>query len=130
MTVCLTFQMVILSAYAEDGIHEKEIDAQYAKISGLNQHKEENVGFVSNLTPVCVSYFDFFSALSKEHSFVFFCIKVFCSSPRRLVMISTFLTLPYLLMLIITEEACKQMLLETSEFCSLTAAEGIIKHII
>ena len=27
-----------------DGIHEKEIDAQNAKMSGLNQHKYENVG--------------------------------------------------------------------------------------
>ena len=46
--------MVNLSAYVGDGIHEKEIDAQNAKMYGLNQHKEENVGFVSNLTSVCV----------------------------------------------------------------------------
>ena len=32
-----------------DAIHEKEIDAQNAKMSGLNQHKE-NVWFVKNLT--------------------------------------------------------------------------------
>ena len=48
-----------------DGIHEKEIVAQNAKMSGLDQHKEENVGLVSNLTSVCVSYFNFFLALSK-----------------------------------------------------------------
>ena len=36
--------MVTLSAYVGDGIHEKETDAQSVKMSGLNQHKEENVG--------------------------------------------------------------------------------------
>ena len=36
--------MVTLSAYVGDGIHEKETDAQNVKMSGLNQHKEENVG--------------------------------------------------------------------------------------
>ena len=36
--------MVALSAYMGDGIHEKEINAQNAKMSGLNLHKEENVG--------------------------------------------------------------------------------------
>ena len=36
--------MVTLSVYVGDGIHEKEIDAQNAKMSGLNQHKEANVG--------------------------------------------------------------------------------------
>ena len=60
MTVCLTFKMVTLSEYVSDGTHEKETDAQNAKMSELNQHKEENVGFVSNLTSVCVSYFIFF----------------------------------------------------------------------
>ena len=49
-------------------INEKEIDAQNTKMSELNQLKEENLGFVSN-TSVWVSYFDFFLALSKEHSF-------------------------------------------------------------
>ena len=122
--------MVTLSTYVGDGIHEKEIDAQNAKISGLTQHKEEIVGFVSNLTSVCISYFNFFLALPKEHSFLCFCVKVFCISPRRLVMTTIFLTLPCLLMLIITAEACKQMLLKSSEFCFLTAAQGIIKHII
>ena len=116
MTVCLTFQMVTLSAYVGAGIHETEIDAQNTKMSGFNQHKEENVGFVSNLTYVCVSYFDFFLALSKELPFLFFCMKVFCTSPRRLVMIIIFLTLPCLLMLIITAEVCKQMLLQSRSF--------------
>ena len=41
--------MVTLLAYVGDGIHKKEIDAQNAKMSELNRHKEENVGFVSNL---------------------------------------------------------------------------------
>ena len=100
-----------LSAYVGDGKHEKEIDAQNAKMSGLNQHKEVNMGFVSNLTSVCVSYFDFVLALSKELSFLFFCMKVFCRSPRRLVMITILLTLSCLLMLVITAEACKQMVL-------------------
>ena len=122
--------MVTLSVYAADGIHEKETDAQNAKIFGLNQHKEENVGFDSNLTSVCVSYFNFFLVLSKERSFLFFFVKVFCTSPRRLVMITIFLTLPCLLMPIITVEACKQTLLQSSEFCFLNAAQGIIKHII
>ena len=71
-----------------DGIHEKEIDTQNARMSGLNQHKEEIVGFVSNLTSVCVSYFNFFLALSKEQSFLSFCTKVFCTSPQRLVKIT------------------------------------------
>ena len=35
-------------------IYEREIDTQNAKMSGLNPHKEENVGFVSNLTSDCV----------------------------------------------------------------------------
>ena len=122
--------MVTLSAYVDDGIHEKEIDTQNAKTSGLNQHKEENVGFVSNLKSVCVSYFIFVLALSKEHSFSFFCRKVFCTSPHRLVTITIFLALPCHLMLIIIAEACKQMLLQSSKFCLLTAAQGIIKHII
>ena len=87
-------------------IYEREIDTQNAKMSGLNPHKEENVGFVSNLTSDCVSYFNFFLALSKEHLFLFFCIKVFCTSPHRLVMTPIFLTLLCLLMLIITAEAC------------------------
>ena len=52
--------MVTLSAYVVDGKREKEIDAQNNKMAGLKQYKEENVGFVSNLTYVCVSYFDFF----------------------------------------------------------------------
>ena len=85
-------------------------------MSALNQHKEENVGFVSNLMSDCVSYFYFFLALSKEYSFLFFCMKVFCTSPRRLVMITIFLTLPCLFMLIITAEACKQMLLQSPSF--------------
>ena len=72
--------MATLSAYVGDGIHEKEIDAQNAKMSGLNQHKEEIVGFVSNLTSICVSYLNFFLALSNGHSFLFFCMKVFCTS--------------------------------------------------
>ena len=88
--------MVSLSAYVGDGIHETDIDAQNAKMSGLNQHKEENVGVVSNLTYVCVSYFYFFSALSKELPFLFFCMKVFCTSPRRLIMRTIFMTLPSL----------------------------------
>ena len=91
--------MVTLSAYMSDGIHEKEIDAQNAKMSGLNQHKEENVGFANNLTSVCISYFIFFLALPKEHSFLCFCVKVFCTSPCRLIMITIFLTLPCLLIL-------------------------------
>ena len=92
--------MVSLSAYVGDGVYEKEIDEKNAKMSGLNQHIEESMGFVSNLMSVCVSCFIFFLffflALSKEHSFLFFCVKVFCTSPRRLVMVTIFLTLPYL----------------------------------
>ena len=42
--------MVTLPAYVGDGIYEKVIEAQNAKMSGLNQHKEENVGFVSSLS--------------------------------------------------------------------------------
>ena len=91
------------------------MDAQNAKMSGLNQHKDENVGFVSNLTSVCASYFNFFLALSKENSFLFFLEKRFCTSPHRLVVITIFLTLPCLLMLI-TAEACKQMLLQSRSF--------------
>ena len=55
--------MVALSAYVGDGIHEKEIDAQNAKMSGLNQQKEEIMGFVSKLTSVCV-FFCFFFLIS------------------------------------------------------------------
>ena len=73
---------------------------------------------------VCVSYFNFILVLSKEDSFLFFCMIVFCTSPRKLVMITIFLTLPCLFILIITAEACKQM------FCFVTAAQGVIKHII
>ena len=51
--------MVTLSAYVDDGIYEKEIDTQNSKMSGLNQHKEEYVGFVSILTSVCVFLFQF-----------------------------------------------------------------------
>ena len=61
--------MVALSAYVGDGIHEKEIDAQNAKSSGLNQHKEENVGFVSNLMSVCIFYLiSFWLYLKNIHS--------------------------------------------------------------
>ena len=62
-------------------VHEKEIDAQNARMSGLNQNKEENVRVVSNLTSVCVSYFDFFLALTKEHSiFVLLCESILYKS--------------------------------------------------
>ena len=74
MTVSLIFYMVTLSASVGDGIHEKEIDAQNAKMSRLNQQKEEIVGFVSKLTCVCVFYFNFFLVLSKEQSL--FCFSV------------------------------------------------------
>ena len=112
-----------------DDIHEKEIDTENTKMSGLNQHKEENVGFVSNLTSVCVSYNLIYFWLYLKN--IYSCSsEVFCISPRRLVVITIFLTLPCLLMLIITAEACKQMLLQSSEFCFLTAAQGISKHII
>ena len=74
--------MITLSAYVGDGIHEKEIDAQNAKMSGLKQQKEENMGCVSSVTSVCVSYFNFFFTLPKERSFLF-CMKVFCTSPRN-----------------------------------------------
>ena len=121
--------MVTWSANVGDDIHEKEIDAQNDKMSGLNQHKEENVGFVNNLTSVCVSYFNFFLALSKERSFLFFCMKVFCTSSRSLVTTTILLTLPCLLMLIITVEACKQMLLQFFEFNFLATPQGIIKQI-
>ena len=56
-------------------------------------------------------------------------MKVFCTSPWTLVMMIIFMTLPCLLMLIITAEAFKKMLLQSSDFCFLTTAQGIIKHI-
>ena len=77
--------MVTLSAYVGDGIYEKETDTQNAKMSGLNQHKEENEGFVSSSTYDCVSCLNFFSVMSKEHIFLFFCMKVVCIRTRRLV---------------------------------------------
>ena len=61
---------------------------------GMNQRKEENVGFVSNFTSVCVSYFNFCLALSKEHSFLFISMEVFCISHRRLILITISRTLP------------------------------------
>ena len=66
----------------------------------MNQSAQRrNVGFVSNLTYVCFSYFNFYLALSKEHSLLFFfmIVLVFCTNPRRLVMLTIGLTLPCLL---------------------------------
>ena len=45
--------MVTLPVYVGDGIHEKEINVQNAKMSGSNQQKE-NVGFASN--NVCLRF--------------------------------------------------------------------------
>ena len=42
-------------------------------MSRLYQYKEENVGFVSNLTSVCVSYFNFFLALNDAANLHFGC---------------------------------------------------------
>ena len=42
-------------AYVGDGIHEKDINVQNAKMSGSNQQKEVNVGFASN--NVCLAFF-------------------------------------------------------------------------
>ena len=78
----------ILNDYFGDDVHE--VEAQNAKMSRLNQRKEENVGFASNLTFVCVSYLNFLLALSKEHSFMSFCMKVLCTSPLTLVKINIF----------------------------------------
>ena len=47
--------MVTSSAYVGDGIHEKEIKVQNAKISGTNERKDQNVGFASN--NVCLPFY-------------------------------------------------------------------------
>ena len=46
--------MVTSSRYVGDGIHEKEINVQNAKMSG-SKYKVETVGFVSN-NMVCLHY--------------------------------------------------------------------------
>ena len=66
--------MVTSSAYVGDGINEKEISVQNAKMSGSNQQKEENVGF-AGIMSVCIFYF-ILLAISKEHLFLFFFMKV------------------------------------------------------
>ena len=54
MYVCLISQMVTLSAYVSDGIHEKDINVQNSKMSESNQQKKENVRFTCN--NVCLRF--------------------------------------------------------------------------
>ena len=52
-------------------------------MSGSNKEKEENLGFATNNVCLRFFYFNFCLAISKEHLFLFFCMKYFCMSLRR-----------------------------------------------